>query len=99
MAQIKFFHPVIETQSIDKISEIMSWAEKSLQIEMCYVTEFGTKLLKKHADHLLRDGSFIIVANESMNDIEGLNELAKKDLNPLGLLLQKQMQKKNLSKG
>jgi len=77
MAKIEFFHPIIETQSINRISEIMSWAEKSLQIEMCYVTEFGTKLLKKHADHLLRDGSFIIVANESINDIEGLNELAK----------------------
>ena len=77
MAQIEFFHPIIDTQSINRISEIMSWAEKSLQIEMCYVTEFGTKLLEKHADHLLRDGSFIIVANESMNDIEGLNELAK----------------------
>jgi HKD family nuclease len=78
MAQIEFFHPVIDTQSVNKISEIMSWAEKSLQIEMCYVTEFGTSLLEKHADHLFRDGSFIIVANESMNDIEGLNELAKK---------------------
>jgi len=77
MAQIEFFHPIIETQSINRISEIMLWAEKSLQIEMCYVTEFGTKLLKKHADHLLRDGSFIIVANESINDIKGLNELAK----------------------
>ena len=77
MAKIEFFHPVIDTQAINRISEIMSWAEKSLQIEMCYVTEFGTELLKKHADHLLRDGSFIIVANEPINDIKGLNELAK----------------------
>ena len=99
MAQIEFFHPVIDTQSVNKISEIMSWAEKSLQIEMCYVTEFGTSLLEKHADHLFRDGSFIIVANESMNDIEGLNELAKKDLNLLGLLLQNQIQRKDLWKG
>ena len=77
MAQIDFFHPVIDTQSINKISEIMSWAEKSLQIEMCYVTEFGTKLLKKHADHLLRNGSYIIVENDPINDIKGLNELAE----------------------
>ena len=77
MAKIEFFHPVIDTQAINRISEIMSWAEKSLQIEMCYVTEFGTELLKKHADHLLRDGSFIIVANEPINDIKRLNELAK----------------------
>lgn len=77
MAQIEFFHPIIDTQSINRISEIMSWAEKSLQIEMCYVTEFGTKLLKKHADHLLREGSYIIVENDPINDIKGLNELAK----------------------
>ena len=77
MAKIEFFHPIIDTQAINRISEIMSWAEKSLQIEMCYVTEFGTELLKKHADHLLRDGSFIIVANEPINDIKRLNELAK----------------------
>ena len=77
MAQIEFFHPDINTASIDRISEIMSWAKDSLQIEMCYVTEFGTKLLNKHTDHLLRDGSFIIVANEPINDIKGLNQLAE----------------------
>jgi hypothetical protein len=75
--EIEFFSRTKNEAAIKAIEEIMSAASTCLQIEMCYVTDYGVKLLNRQKEKLLRPGSFIVVSDDPTNDLEGLNMLAE----------------------
>jgi len=75
--EIEFFSRTKKEAAIKAIEEIMSTASTCLQIEMCYVTDYGVKLLNRQKEKLLRPGSFIVVSDDPTNDLEGLNMLAE----------------------
>jgi hypothetical protein len=72
-----FFSRVNNAAAIKVVEQIMAEASTCLQMEMCYVTQYGVKLLNRHKERLLRPGSFIIVSDDETNDLEGLNKLAR----------------------
>lgn len=72
-----FFSRINDEAAIFLVDEIMAKASTCLQIEMCYVTDYGVQLLSKHQERVLRPGSFIIVSDDATNDLEGLNRLAE----------------------
>jgi hypothetical protein len=72
-----FFSRINDEAAIAVVEGLMAEASTCLQMEMCYVTEYGVRLLNRQKHHLLREGSFLIASNEPINDLEGLNNLAE----------------------
>lgn len=82
MIDTEFFSPNCDDAALTRIDAIMAHGSSKLMMAVCYVTDYGvTELLNRHARHLMKDGSFIVVGDSPPTDARALNMLAENDPN------------------
>ena len=82
MTSTTFFSPNCEDEALTRVDSIMAHGKSRLMMAVCYVTDYGvTELLNRHREHLIMEGSFIIVGDSPPTNARALNILAESSPN------------------